>query len=113
MVRGDTHRGRADGAPAPSKANAAWQTAMVTGLRARPRVCSHPRPAVVACTPDGHGCDPRGDQLRETRGGGLALRLAPGQERFGSSVRESPTGAAEYPQAKPWYRAVFFSGMCR
>jgi len=40
----------------------------------------------------------------------LALRLAPGQERFVSSVRESLAEAAQYPQARPWYRAVVADG---
>lgn len=40
----------------------------------------------------------------------LALRVAPGQEQFVSSVRESLAEAAEYPQAKPWYRAVVADG---
>ena len=40
----------------------------------------------------------------------LALRVAPGQEQFVSSVRESLAEAAEYPQARPWYRAVYASG---
>ena len=37
----------------------------------------------------------------------LALRVAPGQERFVSSVRGAIREAAEYPHAKPWYRAVY------
>ncbi|WP_186316062.1 GNAT family N-acetyltransferase [Catellatospora sichuanensis] len=37
----------------------------------------------------------------------LELRVAPGQERFVSSVRGSLREAVEYPQAKPWYRAVY------
>ena len=37
----------------------------------------------------------------------LALRLAPGQDRFVSSVAESIEEAAGYPQASPWYRAVY------
>jgi diamine N-acetyltransferase len=38
----------------------------------------------------------------------LALRLAPEQERFvGGSVQNALADAAEYPQAKPWYRAVY------
>jgi len=40
----------------------------------------------------------------------LALRVAPGQERFVSSVRGALREAAEYPQAKPWYRAVYVDG---
>jgi GNAT superfamily N-acetyltransferase len=46
----------------------------------------------------------------ENREAVLALRVAPGQEQFVSSVRESLAEAAEYPHAKPWYRAVFASG---
>ena len=37
----------------------------------------------------------------------LALRVAPGQERFVSSVAESLEEAEAYPQASPWYRAVY------
>src|SRR5262245_4346196 len=37
----------------------------------------------------------------------LALRLGPGQDRFVSSVAESLREAEEYPQANPWYRAVY------
>jgi len=37
----------------------------------------------------------------------LALRLAPGQDRFVSSIAESLQEAEEYPQAKPWYRTVY------
>jgi diamine N-acetyltransferase len=38
----------------------------------------------------------------------LALRVAAEQERFvGGSVQNVLADAAEYPQAKPWYRAVF------
>ena len=37
----------------------------------------------------------------------LGLRLAPGQERFVSSVRESLAEADREPQGNPWYRAVF------
>ncbi|WP_207914570.1 GNAT family N-acetyltransferase [Micromonospora sp. KC213] len=37
----------------------------------------------------------------------LALRVAPGQERFVSSVRDALREAVEYPHAKPWYRAVY------
>ena len=47
------------------------------------------------------------DQNREAV---LALRVAPGQERFVSSVADSLAEAAEYPHAKPWYRAVYTSG---
>ena len=37
----------------------------------------------------------------------LALQLAPGQDHFVSSVAESLEEAAAYPQASPWYRAVY------
>jgi diamine N-acetyltransferase len=40
----------------------------------------------------------------------VALRVAPGQERFVSSVRSALAEAAEYPDARPWYRAVFADG---
>ena len=40
----------------------------------------------------------------------LALRVAPEQERFVGSVRDALADAAEYPHAKPWYRAVFAGG---
>src|SRR5262249_49507586 len=40
----------------------------------------------------------------------LARRVAPGQEQFVSSVRESLAEAAEFPQARPWYRAVVADG---
>ena len=46
----------------------------------------------------------------ENREAVLALRVAPGQERFVSSVEDSLAEAAEYPHAKPWYRAVYASG---
>ena len=37
----------------------------------------------------------------------LALHVTPEQERFvGGSVQNALADAAEYPQAKPWYRAV-------
>ena len=36
----------------------------------------------------------------------LALSVAPGQERFVSSVAVSLASAVAYPHAKPWYRAV-------
>ena len=39
----------------------------------------------------------------------LALRVARGQERFVSSVEDSLAAAADYPEARPWYRAVFAS----
>lgn len=37
----------------------------------------------------------------------LALRVAPGQERFVGSTAGALAAAAEYPQARPWYRAVY------
>lgn len=37
----------------------------------------------------------------------LALRVAPEQERFVSSVRESLDDAVAYPEANAWYRAVY------
>jgi GNAT superfamily N-acetyltransferase len=37
----------------------------------------------------------------------LALRLAPGQDQFVSTVAESLDEADGYPQASPWYRAVY------
>jgi GNAT superfamily N-acetyltransferase len=37
----------------------------------------------------------------------LALRLAPGQDRFVSTVADSLEEAEAYPQANPWYRAVY------
>jgi GNAT superfamily N-acetyltransferase len=37
----------------------------------------------------------------------LALRVAPGQEQFVSSVADSIDEAGEYPHANPWYRAVY------
>jgi GNAT superfamily N-acetyltransferase len=40
----------------------------------------------------------------------LALRVAPEQERFVGSVAEALADAAEYPHARPWYRAVFADG---
>jgi diamine N-acetyltransferase len=43
----------------------------------------------------------------ENREAVVALRVAPGQEQFVSSVRDALEEAAEYPHAKPWYRAVY------
>jgi diamine N-acetyltransferase len=43
----------------------------------------------------------------ENREAVLELRVAPEQERFVSSVPASLQEATEYPQAKPWYRAVY------
>jgi GNAT superfamily N-acetyltransferase len=37
----------------------------------------------------------------------LALRVAPQQERFVGSVRGALADAADYPHARPWYRAVY------
>lgn len=37
----------------------------------------------------------------------LALRLAPGQERFVSTVADSLEEARENPQGNPWFRAVY------
>jgi GNAT superfamily N-acetyltransferase len=37
----------------------------------------------------------------------LSLRVAPGQERFVSSVRGALEEAAQHPHAKPWYRVVY------
>jgi GNAT superfamily N-acetyltransferase len=39
-----------------------------------------------------------------------ALRVAPEQERFVGSVAGALADAAEYPHARPWYRAVFADG---
>ena len=46
----------------------------------------------------------------ESRQAVLALRVAPGQERFVSSVRDSLAEAVQYPHAKPWYRAICADG---
>jgi diamine N-acetyltransferase len=46
----------------------------------------------------------------ENREAVLALRVAPGQEQFVSSVADSLAEAAAYPHARPWYRAVYASG---
>jgi GNAT superfamily N-acetyltransferase len=37
----------------------------------------------------------------------LSLRVAPGQERFVSSVRKSLDDAVAYPEGNAWYRAVY------
>jgi diamine N-acetyltransferase len=42
----------------------------------------------------------------QNRAAVLALRVAPEQERFVGSVHDALDDAAEYPHAKPWYRAV-------
>ena len=36
----------------------------------------------------------------------LALRLAPGQDRFVSTVADSLEEAIRNPQGSPWYRAI-------
>jgi GNAT superfamily N-acetyltransferase len=43
----------------------------------------------------------------ENRDAVVALRLAPGQERFVSTVADSLDEARETPEGKPWYRAVY------
>lgn len=43
----------------------------------------------------------------ENRTAVLALNVGPEQERFVGSVRGALEDAAEYPQANPWYRALF------
>ena len=43
----------------------------------------------------------------QNRAAVLALRVAPEQERFVGSVHDALDDAAEYPHAKPWYRAVY------
>lgn len=40
----------------------------------------------------------------------LALHVAPEQEQFVGSVAGALADAAEYPHARPWYRAVFAGG---
>ncbi len=40
----------------------------------------------------------------------LGLQVAPGQERFVSSVEGALAEAVEYAHAGPWYRAVFAGG---
>jgi len=40
----------------------------------------------------------------------LALRVAPGQEKFVANVAKSLADAARYPQARPWYRAIVADG---
>lgn len=40
----------------------------------------------------------------------LALRVAPAQLRFVGSVRGALELAEEYPEANPWYRAVYADG---
>jgi GNAT superfamily N-acetyltransferase len=41
----------------------------------------------------------------------LAVRLAPGQEKFVTSVADSLAEAEEYPQGNPWFRAVHADGL--
>jgi GNAT superfamily N-acetyltransferase len=43
----------------------------------------------------------------ENRKAVLALRVAPGQDRFVSSVAESLEEARETPEGNPWYRAIY------
>lgn len=40
----------------------------------------------------------------------IALRLAPGQERFVGSVADSLEEAERNPQGNPWFRAVYVGG---
>ena len=46
----------------------------------------------------------------DNAGSVLALRCTPDQERFVTSVTESLAEAAEFPQANPWFRAVYADG---
>jgi diamine N-acetyltransferase len=52
-----------------------------------------------------------GVTLREISGANresvLGLRVATEQQRFVGSVAQALAEAAEYPEAKPWYRAVY------
>jgi diamine N-acetyltransferase len=48
-----------------------------------------------------------GEITDATREAVLALRVAPEQEQFVGSVRRALEDAAQYPQANPWYRAVY------
>jgi diamine N-acetyltransferase len=43
----------------------------------------------------------------ENRAAIVALRVAPEQEPFVGSVRDALADAAQYPHAKPWYRAIY------
>jgi GNAT superfamily N-acetyltransferase len=43
----------------------------------------------------------------QNRAAVLALGLPPEQERFVGSVQDALDDAADYPHAKPWYRAVY------
>src|SRR5262249_59180449 len=58
----------------------------------------------------GAGAVPREETPAANREAVLALRVAPGQEQFVSSVRDSLAEAAEYPHARPWHRAVYADG---
>jgi diamine N-acetyltransferase len=46
----------------------------------------------------------------ENRAAVLALRVAPAQEQFVGSVQAALSDAAEFPEAMPWYRAVYANG---
>jgi hypothetical protein len=72
------------------------------------QVCPRQLPAAVACNLTAVAVT-LGEITDQNREAVLALRVAPGQERFVSSVEDSLAAAADYPQAKPWYRAVFAS----
>jgi diamine N-acetyltransferase len=43
----------------------------------------------------------------DNRAAVLALAVAPEQQRFVGTVADALADAAEYPHAKPWYRAVY------
>jgi diamine N-acetyltransferase len=47
----------------------------------------------------------------QNRAAVLALRVAPGPERFVGSVHDALADADEYPHANPWYRAVAAGGV--
>lgn len=40
-----------------------------------------------------------------------SVRVGEGQERFVSSIEESLAEAEQYPEAKPWHRAVYSEGV--
>jgi diamine N-acetyltransferase len=42
-----------------------------------------------------------------------ALKVAPGQEQFFTSVPESLDEARRSPEAHPWFRAIYAAGRCR
>jgi len=46
----------------------------------------------------------------EVRADLASVRLGPGQDQFVSTVDGSLREAAEYPEAKPWFRAVYADG---